>query len=136
MSMPVSALCFYSVLYETDLYKDNVFRKIQISCARTLLDNRSHKKFLSKHELCIEGIGFRIRREYKTKIINTFPFEGFEMPSERYGSPIYITLDDVQKIYTADLSDFPLLAIQRDIFVFQCNVGCKLIYCRHLPFLT
>ena len=36
---------------------------------------------------------------YKTKIIDAFPFEGFEMPSERYGSPIYITLDDVQKIY-------------------------------------
>ena len=36
---------------------------------------------------------------YKTKIIDSFPFEGFEMSSERYGSPIYITLDDVQKIY-------------------------------------
>ena len=48
------------------------------------------------------------------------------MPSERYGSPTYITLDDVQKIYTVDISDFPLLAIQRDIFVFQCNVGCRI----------
>ena len=63
---------------------------------------------------------------YKTKIIDVFSFEGFEMPSESYGSPIYITLDDVQKIYTADLSDFLLLAIQRDIFVFQCNVGCRI----------
>ncbi len=44
---------------------------------------------------------------YKNKIIDTFPFEGFEMPSERYGSPIYLTLDDVQKIYAADLSDTP-----------------------------
>ena len=24
---------------------------------------------------------------YKTKIIDSFTFEGFEMPSERYGSP-------------------------------------------------
>ena len=39
---------------------------------------------------------------YKTKVIDTFLFEGFQMPSERYGSPIYFTLDDVQKIYTAD----------------------------------
>ena len=39
-------------------------------------------------------------------------------------SPIYLTLDDVQKIYAADLSDSPHLAIQRDIFVFQCNIGC------------
>ena len=63
---------------------------------------------------------------YKTKVIDTFPFEGFQMPSERYGSPIYLTLDDVQKIYTADLSDAPHLAIQRDIFVFQCNIGCRI----------
>lgn len=62
---------------------------------------------------------------YKTKIIDSFPFEGFEMPSERYGSPIYLTLEDVQKLYAADLSDDPYLAVQRDIFVFQCNVGCR-----------
>ena len=37
------------------------------------------------------------------------------MPSERYGSPIYLTLDDVQRIYNADLSSFPHLAVQRDI---------------------
>ena len=48
------------------------------------------------------------------------------MPSERYGSPIYLTLDDVQKIYTTDLSETPHLAIQRDIFVFQCNIGCRI----------
>lgn len=35
---------------------------------------------------------------YKTKLIDAFPFEGFEMPSERYESPIYLTLDDVQRI--------------------------------------
>ena len=62
---------------------------------------------------------------YKTKNIDNFPFEGFEMPSERYGSPIYLTLEDVQKLYAADLSDDPYLAVQRDIFVFQCNVGCR-----------
>ena len=63
---------------------------------------------------------------YKTKIIDNFPFEGFEMPSEKYGSPIFITLDDVQKIYNTDLSDNPQLAVQRDIFVFQCNIGCRI----------
>ena len=48
------------------------------------------------------------------------------MPSKRYGSPIYLTLEDVQKIYATDLSDTPHLAIQRDIFVFQCNIGCRI----------
>ena len=61
----------------------------------------------------------------KSRIIHESPFDGFEMPSERYGTPIYLTLDDVKKIYEADLSEFPDLAVQRDVFVFQCNVGCR-----------
>jgi integrase len=35
-------------------------------------------------------------------------------------------LDDVHKIYSADLSEFPNLDVQRDIFVFQCNIGCRI----------
>ena len=50
-----------------------------------------------------------------------------EFSDELYeSSPIYLTLDDVQKIYTADLSETQHLAIQRDIFVFQCNIGCRI----------
>ena len=62
---------------------------------------------------------------YRTKVISSFPFEGFEMPSERYGSPIYLTLNDVQRIYMTDLSSYPHLETQRDVFVFQCNIGCR-----------
>ena len=51
---------------------------------------------------------------------------GFEMPSEQYGSPVYLTLDDVDVIARADFSDDKELEIQRDIFVFQCNVGCRI----------
>ena len=50
-----------------------------------------------------------------------------EFSDELYeSSPIYLTLDNVHKIYTADLSEAPHLAIQRDIFVFQCNIGCRI----------
>ena len=48
------------------------------------------------------------------------------MPSEQYGSPVYLTLDDVDVIARADFSDDKELEIQRDIFVFQCNVGCRI----------
>ena len=61
----------------------------------------------------------------KSGLVARSPFDGFEMPSERYGSPVYLTVADVRKIYEADLSAFPHLAVQRDIFVFQCNVGCR-----------
>lgn len=62
---------------------------------------------------------------YRTGVINTFPFEGFRMPSERYGSPICLSADDIKAIWQTDLSKRPMLGIQRDIFVFQCNVGCR-----------
>ena len=46
------------------------------------------------------------------------------MPSERYGSPIFLTLEDVMQIYNTRMST-PALAAQKDVFIFQCNVGCR-----------
>ena len=53
------------------------------------------------------------------------PFKNYESTSDLYGTPIYITIDERNKIYNADLSHRPSLAIQRDIFVFQCLIGCR-----------
>lgn len=44
---------------------------------------------------------------------------------ERYGTPFYLTLDERNLIADFDLSDHPQLAIQRDIFIFQCLIGCR-----------
>ena len=110
-------------------YIENEFEYVE-KYPKILTDNPEAREIRPRGENYMSGIFKEVRAffnwAYKTKIIDSFPFEGFEMPSERYGSPIYITLDDVQKIYTVDLSEFPLLAIQRDIFVFQCNVGCRI----------
>ena len=54
------------------------------------------------------------------------PFIDFEKgDGERYGTPIYLTKDELKHIYAADFSDNPSLETQRDIFVFQCNIGCR-----------
>ena len=54
------------------------------------------------------------------------PFIGFEKgEGEQYGTPIYFTKDELKQIYAADFSDSPSLETQRDIFVFQCNIGCR-----------
>ncbi len=44
----------------------------------------------------------------------------------QYGTPIYINKEEVRQIIALDLSHRPKLAIQRDIFVFQCQVGCRI----------
>ena len=60
------------------------------------------------------------------KITSNNPFVGYEgIVSEKYGTPYYITLEERNQIAEADLSEHPALAIQRDIFIFQCCIGCR-----------
>ena len=45
--------------------------------------------------------------------------------TEVYGRPIYITLEERNIIADFDLSSHPSLEVQRDIFIFQCLIGCR-----------
>ena len=60
----------------------------------------------------------------KAGYTRNWPFKDFEMPKEEYGTPILMTLDEVMRLYRAPMPT-QALAKQRDIFVFQCNVGCR-----------
>ena len=62
---------------------------------------------------------------YKNKKITNRPFDDFRIEECRYGSPIYINIDERNKIYNTNLSRHPALAIQRDIFIFQSLIGCR-----------
>lgn len=53
------------------------------------------------------------------------PFDRYEMPTTLYGTPFYITIEERDKILNLDISDDPILAEYRDMFVFQCLVGCR-----------
>ena len=60
------------------------------------------------------------------KITDNNPFVGYEgVVSEKYGTPYYITLEERNRIADFDLSAHPKLAVQRDIFIFQCCIGCR-----------
>ena len=53
------------------------------------------------------------------------PFRKYPIEECVYGTPNYITVDERNKLYNTDLSNRPELEIQRDIFVFQCLIGCR-----------
>lgn len=53
------------------------------------------------------------------------PFRRFKIARDVYGTPYYISLEERHQIEQADLSSRPKLAIQRDIFVFHCCLGCR-----------
>ena len=58
--------------------------------------------------------------------ITVSPFRQFSVPEPVYGTPVYITAEELRQIADFDFSNHPALAVQRDIFVFQCCVGCRI----------
>lgn len=60
------------------------------------------------------------------------PFRKYKISQDVYGSPFYITIEERHQIENADLSDFPRLEVQRDIFVFLCCIGCRVSDLRNL----
>lgn len=56
---------------------------------------------------------------------NKNPFKSYKIEECVYGTPYYISIDERNRLYKANLSRHPNLAIQRDIFVFQCLIGCR-----------
>lgn len=53
------------------------------------------------------------------------PFKGFQIGTAVYGTPYYLTIEERERVYRTNLSRHPALEVQRDIFVFQCLVGCR-----------
>lgn len=53
------------------------------------------------------------------------PFERYSVGSEQYGTPFYLTIDERNALQDADMGS-ERLERQRDIFVFQCLIGCRI----------
>ena len=58
-------------------------------------------------------------------IIRVSPFSKFKCEKELYGTPYYLTKEEMQKILSADLSSTPEYERQRDVFMFHCCIGCR-----------
>ncbi|MGL4519350.1 MAG: site-specific integrase [Phocaeicola sp.] len=61
----------------------------------------------------------------KKKKTSNRPFEDVEIGTEVYGNVIYITLEERNLIADFDLSENKRLEEQRDIYIFQCLIGCR-----------
>lgn len=53
------------------------------------------------------------------------PFKNYSIEECVYGTPYYISIEERNNLSNTNLSHRPQLAIQRDIFVFQCLIGCR-----------
>lgn len=61
----------------------------------------------------------------KQRIILSSPFNRFTYPGELYGDPYQLNELEVRQLIFADLSATPEYERQRDVFVFQCCIGCR-----------
>lgn len=53
------------------------------------------------------------------------PFADFPIGQKVYGDPVYLTLEERDKLFYAEIED-EILASTRDTFVLQCFLGCRI----------
>lgn len=106
----------FPALYEVDPLKEQAKRKIPkpvkrghnvvaniMSCLRSFFNYCVMKKYLT-HTPFIGAVG---------------------NATERYGTPYFLSMQERDIIANYDLSEHPHLEVQRDIFIFQTLVGCR-----------
>jgi integrase len=120
---------------EADLLKEypKVFEKIGI----TKIHKRGRNSLIERKKELKAFFNYLIKNRY-TK---NQPFDGFEIGTERYGTPYFLTLEERNKIADFDIkskwlamtkeerkplkSALSTMLTQRDIFIFQCLIGCR-----------
>lgn len=59
------------------------------------------------------------------ELIDKNPFKKRRIAPAVYGTPIYINIEERNRLQKANLSRHPGILVQRDIFIFQCLIGCR-----------
>jgi integrase len=123
----------YPEIYEEFPYSAKVAIKTPKRKRPPTLDNKGHivpkgmPKLRGQNSVADIMLRFRSfiiwanENEYTTNN----PFKRFTVGEIVYGTPVYISNDERNKLLEADLYDNKELETQRDIFVFQCLIGCR-----------
>lgn len=85
------------------------------------IEGRSENTIISRLEILRAVTLWAVRSGHT----DNNPFTRFSFGGCVYGTPYYITIQERDRIYRTNLSRHPQLAAQRDIFVFQCLIGCR-----------
>lgn len=109
----------YEAIFEKLLYDYPV--EISPKHKRTGIGERGENTIKKMKKRLKAFFNWLNEKEYTTNK----PFKGIEIKSEVYGTPYYLTLDERNIIADFDLSGSNHLQAQRDIFIFQCLIGCR-----------
>lgn len=85
-------------------------------------EQRGHNAVIAIMKRLRAFFNWCVKREYITRS----PFATCKtIGAEKYGTPYYITIEERDRIADFNLSDKKALEVQRDIFIFQCLIGCR-----------
>lgn len=54
------------------------------------------------------------------------PFRKYSVGSQKFGTPYYLTTEERDTVFRTDLGEGNEIALARDIFIFQCYIGCRI----------
>ncbi len=109
-----------------------VFAKLLKNYPACLMTNRNYIQ--AKGENAVIKLMKKLKAFFtwlnENDITKNRPFEGVKIGTEQAGTPIYITNDERNTIASAvlkgkDGKESKHLETQRDIFIFQCLIGCR-----------
>jgi site-specific recombinase XerD len=112
--------------FDAFLRNEHLFAKQYPEIYRKVPESRTPEP---RGQNTINGVFAKIRTFFIWAVSNekttNNPFNKFKIEECVYGTPYYISIDERNKLYNTDLSHRPGLETQRDIFVFQCLIGCR-----------
>lgn len=114
---------YLSKEYDLSLEYPNVFMKIINETDGKFIFPKGHNRICEALNKLSSFFNWCVNMD----LINKNPFSMYEgSRTERYGTPFYLTLEERNRISEFDLSPYSChLRIIRDIFIFQCLVGCR-----------
>ncbi len=111
----------------TSLTSDDIssfinFYRLEPPCGHRGIKRRSHNTLCAITKCLRTFLNWCVRQN----LIQQNPFEQFDgIISERYATPYFLTSDERDTVASHNFNHQPELAIQRDIFIFQCYIGCR-----------
>lgn len=113
------------ILHLKSFDKDISIHKLDIQKFYDFLtsDRELAKSTATKYLLCLNRFFNELLKE---NLISENPFNNFVFPPVFYGEPVYISIEERDKLLLKKFSYKQRnLSIYRDIFVLQCHLGCR-----------
>lgn len=92
--------------------------------------NIKPRTYQARSENAIAGCFYRLRTVIKWCIkkglTRNNPFDQYQVGRQIFGDPFYLTFEERDKVYYAELEGLPASdKVYRDLFMFQCLIGCR-----------